>query len=96
MQSSELVRVLAVMAAIAPGAALAQPSPKAPAVDWKCEADRCAGHVAASSQGILQQCRRFVWATGPVSQYRIGERELTGAQLRACNRFVINTQPPRN
>jgi len=95
MQSSTILSVFAAMAVAAPGMALAEPAPR-PVTDWRCEADRCVAQAPASSDDLLQQCRRVVRVTGPVSQFRIGGRELSAAELIACNRFVIMTQPPRN
>jgi hypothetical protein len=98
MQSFRIGSVIAALAVLAPGAALAQFAAQRPVVDWRCDGDRCVGRAegVSASRDILQLCRRTVRATGPVSQYRIGDRELSTKELRACNRFVIATQPPRN
>ncbi len=96
MQSFRIVSAIAAIAMFAPGAALSQESAAKPAIDWSCEGDRCVVRMAASPEDMLRQCKRTVRVTGPVSSYRVGDRELTGAELRACNRFVIATQPARN
>ncbi len=95
MQSSTILRVLAAMAVIAPGTAFAQSAQK-PVTDWRCEGDRCVVQVKASADDLLRQCRRVVRVTGPVSEFRVGGRELSAAEISACNRFVIMTQAPRD
>ena len=96
MQSFRMLSALAALALIVPGAALSAGGQARPE-GWRCEAERCVRKAQSdTSRDLLAQCRRTVRIVGPVSHYRQGDRQLGDADLRACNRFVITTQPPRN
>lgn len=91
MQSFRTISVIAAMAVVAPGMAWAEERAK-PCAEAQCAA-RDAG---VRTVDAAAQCRRIVRDKGPVSRLMIGGRELADAELRACNRFVVTTQRPRN
>ena len=97
MQSFRILGVVAVLAFTSGAAFAAEPAARS-VTDWKCEGDRCVAYAeaGAAAEDLLQQCKRTVRSTGPVSEYRRGGNALSAEQIRACNRFVIATQPPRN
>jgi hypothetical protein len=107
MQNFRCVGAIAAMAAFvqmgAVGASFAQASATVAeqtgaSVAWRCEGERCAGAATRKGNvnGLLRECRKVVKAIGPVASYKSGPRELSEAQVRACNRAATQFQTASN
>ena len=104
MQSFSVLGAIAAGAVFASGAAFAETGAQAPVkaasvvgVAWRCEGDACTGQARRPSaeEGLVRECRKVVAAIGPVNSYRSGERELSPAKVRACNRSAAGNQALR-
>lgn len=57
-------------------------------VNWRCDGDQCRGVAErnATADNIVRECKRVVAVIGPVASYQNRGRELTGGQIKACNK----------
>ena len=67
-------------------------------VAWRCEGDACVGAAPRKTNldGVVRECRKVVAVVGPVASYKTGGRELTGGELKACNRAAPAQTVARN
>jgi hypothetical protein len=59
---------------------------------WMCAAETCTTIVEDSGQTLRRECTHLVKAVGPLLAYRSSGRQMTEADLAACNNSPRSTE----
>jgi hypothetical protein len=55
---------------------------------WRCEADLCKGAEQGNTQPAKRECAKVVKVLGALVAYKDGKKNLSEADLAACNAAV--------
>jgi hypothetical protein len=53
---------------------------------WRCEGDTCKGAEQGNTQPAKRECAKVAKVLGPLTAYKDGKRDLSEADLAACNK----------